>query len=276
VQAPTIRFASEVSGDVESVSPAAIEVVVDNGEAGVTYTVSYAVIGGTAAEGDDYTLVEPETLTFHPDETSKTISIGIINDGTDEDDETIVLELSGPAATAGGVELGDPRQHTYTIIDPRPRIGFDTAAGSGREDVQIIHRPREIPVSLSHAVDWTVNVDYGITGGTAAGGGEDYELVNGGVLTFQPGQLTRSISIDMIDDDLAESDETIVLMISNPVNARLGTNIQHTYTIIDDEANVPPPNKDINSDGVVDWEDARILISNWLECSLNPPELCWQ
>ena len=60
---PRIQFESASSGELESVSPAQIAVVVPGAEAGQTYTVDYAATGGTATGGGvDYTLAPG-----HPD-----------------------------------------------------------------------------------------------------------------------------------------------------------------------------------------------------------------
>ena len=95
-----VGFDSEASGDLETVSPAVLTVAVEYAEQGQAYTVDYAATGGTAMPGVDYTLT-PGTLTFNPGETSKTISIDIVDDGIDEEDETIIVELSN----ATGVDV---------------------------------------------------------------------------------------------------------------------------------------------------------------------------
>ncbi|MHC4624977.1 MAG: Calx-beta domain-containing protein, partial [Planctomycetota bacterium] len=94
--AAMLRFATAESGDFEAVSPAEVEVIVMNADEAQSYTVDYEVIGGTALKDQDYTVTEPATLTFNPGETSQFISIGIIEDGLEEDDETIIFELSSP------------------------------------------------------------------------------------------------------------------------------------------------------------------------------------
>ena len=129
---PEIAFDSAASGDLETVTPAVLTVLLENPEEGQTYTVDYTVTGGTAIGGGvDYTLI-PATLTFNPGETSKTISIDIVNDGSDEEDETIIVELSNP--TGPEVSLGEITQHTYTILDARPAVYFEPDSGSGTED----------------------------------------------------------------------------------------------------------------------------------------------
>jgi len=213
------------------------------------------------------------TLTFSPGQTTKTISINIVNDGLDENDETIVVTLSNP--TGPDAVLGEIPQHTYTIVDPRPAVAFDTVDSSSPENIYIIYLPRKIAVSLSYAAASPVTVDYAVTGGTAIGGGVDYSLSDG-PLSFAPGELTRYIEVTPVDDDLEEANETILLTLSNPSGAKLGASTEHRFTILDDDTGAQPPNKDLNNDGTVDFDDVVILLSHWLECTLNPPELCSQ
>jgi len=258
LNAPTITFGSDASGGVETISPALVPVNLINPEPGETYTVQYAAIGGTATPGGDYTLT-PDTLIFSPGQTTKNISIDIVNDGEPEEDETIILELSN--ATGLDVVLGVD-QHTYTISDTRPKVFFNTATSTGQED----STPVMIAVELSVASDEIVTVDYAVTGGTATNG-VDYILADG-TLQFNPLDTTEYISIDIIDDSLEEEVETIVLSLSNPVNATLGTTSQHTYSIIDNEQGVVwdglvwyysenSGGPFVNTDGDLEWDPEK-------------------
>ena len=76
-------------------------------------TVDYATSDGTATAGADYTDTSG-TLTFAAGETAKTVSVPVLDDATDEDDETLTLTLSG--ASGGGVSLDDGTA-TGTIAD---------------------------------------------------------------------------------------------------------------------------------------------------------------
>jgi len=254
---PTISFDSESSGGIESISPAFIQVNLTNPVGGATYSVSSAVTGGTAeGSGVDYTL-DPNTFTFNPGETSKTISVDIIQDGFIEEDETIIVDLFEP--TGPDVMLGIS-QHTYTISDLAPKVSFDSATSIGLES----STPANIKVKLSHASDQIVTVNYAVAGGTATGGGVDYTLLGDGTLTFGPCDVTEYISISIVDDAITETQETIQLALSDPCNATLGTPAQHTYSILDNEQGVyfdglmwyysdyPNP-LTVNPDGQLEW-----------------------
>ncbi|MHC4619554.1 MAG: Calx-beta domain-containing protein [Planctomycetota bacterium] len=223
---PKITFDSASSGDFETVSPALLTVSVIDAK-NEAYSVDYAVSGGTATGGGvDYTLTAA-TLNFSAGETSKTISIDVINDGLDEEDETIIVTLSNPSG--GGAVLGEIKDHTYTIIDPRPTIQFDSNISAAHEDQWLV----DVPVTLSAALAEAVTVDYTVTGGTATGGAVDYNLPDGS-LTFWPGLTEDWVTIELVDDGIKEPPETIEITLSNVSGgARLGSPFTHTVTLRD-------------------------------------------
>ena len=85
--------------------------------------------------------------------------------------------------------------------------------------------------------------------GTATGSGTDYTLANG-TLTISAGNTTGTITIaGIVDDGAAESNETVIVTLSNPSNATLGSDDVHTYTIVDNDtaADNSIPTVDFNS-----------------------------
>jgi len=224
---PSVAFETPSSGDIETVSPAVLTVILSETQE-QQVTVSYAVTGGTAqGDGVDYTL-PPGPLVFEPGQTSRTIELIIIDDGADEDDETVEVTLSN--VSGGDVQLGPITTHTYTIVDPRPQVQFDAPAGNALEDAG----SADIAVSLSAPSSETVSVGYAVTAGTAENGGVDYTL-DDGTLYFAPDDVTENITVTIVDDVLEEGSETIELTLSNPGNAKLGDIALHILTIVDDE-----------------------------------------
>ena len=157
------------------------------------------------------------TLTISAGSTSGTITIAsIVDDSIDEADETVVLTLSNPS----NATLGSDSIHTYTITDndSTPTVDFNTTSSSGAESVS----SKAITVDLSGPSSETVTVDYAVTG-TAAGSGTDYTLVNG-TLSIAAGDTTSTITIaNIIDDSADETDETVIVTLSSPSNATLGS-----------------------------------------------------
>ena len=76
------------------------------------YACPVADAGGTAASGADYTL-PAGTLTFAPGETTKLVPLALLDDGSVESAETLVVTLSG----AAGATLTSTAVHTVTVTD---------------------------------------------------------------------------------------------------------------------------------------------------------------
>jgi hypothetical protein len=224
-----VQFDSASSSGSEKTTPAQIPVILVNAEQGQTYTVDYNVTGGTATGGGtDYTLAAG-MLTFDNNSTEENISVVIVNDGDPEADETIVIQLSNP--TGPSIQLGSPTEHTFTIIDGSPKVSFATGGESGLESVT----PVNVLVSLSEAATETITVDYNVTGGTAEGGGVDYNMVDSGTLTFNINDVNKTIPITIVSDaNGSEPPETIIIELSDPNNAMLGSQTEYTYFILDD------------------------------------------
>ena len=72
--------------------------------------------------------------------------------------------------------------------------------------------------------------------GTATGAGTDYTLADG-TLTISAGSTAEILTIaSIVDDAIDESDETVVVTLSSPSNATLGSDSIHTYTITDNDS----------------------------------------
>ncbi|MBT9165955.1 MAG: hypothetical protein DDT25_00618 [Chloroflexi bacterium] len=188
--------------------------------------VNYATSDGTATAPGDYT-VASGTLTFDPGVTSQSFTVTILNDDLVEGDETLNLTLSNPTNAV----LGTPAVAVLTIIDDEmPEVMFDSATYMVAEDgIEAI-----ITVVLSQATLNTVTVDYATSDGTATAP-DDYTAASG-TLTFAPGVTSQSFTVPITNDETAEGNETIILTLSEPSNAVLGTPDRAVLTIRDDES----------------------------------------
>jgi len=219
----TVQFESASSGAPETVTSAKIPLTINDAKADKTYTVDYAVTGGSAKTDDDYTLA-PGKIVFAPGSTSEYIGLDIKDDDIHEDNETVMIELSN--AKGANVLLGTPTKHIYTIIDPRPKVLFARPSGSGMEK----DTPAYVPVMLSAPTRKKVTVDYAVVGGTATGG--DYTL-DAGTVVFEPGKTEQTIPITIISDSNDnEPTETIMIKLSNPTNALLGRHTDYMHKIV--------------------------------------------
>jgi Ca2+-binding RTX toxin-like protein len=86
--------------------------------------VAYEITSGTATNGSDYTLPQSDFISFQPGESSKTITIPILQDTLIEGDETIVMRLL--EVQGGNAILQGNREATITILDDdRPSGGIN-------------------------------------------------------------------------------------------------------------------------------------------------------
>ena len=119
--AATVRALAALSvADAEATEAAgaSIDFVVSLSRAATgTVTVEYVTADGSATAGADYTTASG-TLTFSSSQTSKTVSVTVLDDTHDDDGETFTLRLSN----AAGARIADS-EATGTIVntDPLPK-----------------------------------------------------------------------------------------------------------------------------------------------------------
>ena len=90
-------------------------------------------------------------------------------------------------------------------------------------------------VTLSAASTETITVAYATANGTATAG-SDYQAASG-TLTFAPGETSKTITVLVNGDRLAEPNETFVVNLSSPTNATIADG-QGVGTIVDDEPRI--------------------------------------
>lgn len=228
----TISFNPTTLSGSETV--AANATILLNLESSSDITLDYDITDGTATGGNvDYSLSASGQVTFIAGQTSVNLPLGIINDSDIESDETIEITLSNPPS---GVALSEA-VFTYTINDDdnSRNIQFNAASSSGVESVTDISL--QVDLNSADAMNDT-KVYYSITGGTAeASPAPDYTFT-ADTLTIPATQTTGTIDFTILDDVLSESTETIIVSLSSPINANLGTNNTHTYSITDNDGQV--------------------------------------
>lgn len=208
---PTVQF--DAAGySIEETASSVLITVALNIAARHTITVNYTTGDGSATANYDYTAISG-TLTFTPGVTLQTFSVPLMDDALDEDNETVILTLSGDSHTL----IGNNNPVTLTIQDNEtPIVQFHTANYTvGETDSNAT-----ITVTLDIAAWHTVTVNYATGNGTATAGA-DY-IANSGTLTFTPGVIVQNIVVAIIADSIAESDETLTLTLSDAHYANIG------------------------------------------------------
>ena len=106
----------------------------------------------------------------------------------------------------------------------------------------------DIEVLLSgQAADYPVTVPFAVSG--TAVEGEDYSVGSTGSVTITEGTMA-SVSLSITADDVAESEESVVITLGEATNAALGLSREQVITIL--EENLPPQVAlQVSQDGVV-------------------------
>ncbi|QSX41005.1 Ig-like domain-containing protein [Shewanella cyperi] len=132
-----------------------------NGDA-VSYPVEvpYSVGGTAATDGSDHDLVDGSVM-FNQGELEKTVSLHLVDDGTPEGNETVVVTLGTPTHAV----LGPKASHTLTIVESNvaPSVVLGATQGDGQtrivsQDgglVTVTATVTDPNTGDSHSFDWS-------------------------------------------------------------------------------------------------------------------------
>jgi hypothetical protein len=175
-----------------------------------TVTVDYATVDDLATTADgDYTAASG-TLTFAPGVTSQTITLLIHGDLVLEYDEYFYVKLSNPTnaqlidtwalATIQSDDNAVLHIDSYADVEPDPYSGGETFL--------------YFTVWLSNPFSETVTVDYSTVDNSATAWW-DY-VPTSGTLTFEPGETSQTIVVEVLLDYEYEWTEDFFVILSNP------------------------------------------------------------
>ncbi len=248
-----IKFDEESFEVLEDAGVAIVFVERSGGEDGEV-SVSYSTSDGSATEGDDYTGVAGTLTWFAGDGIDKTFIVPIIDDADAEGTETIELTLHDPV---GGAGLHPTRSTSVVRIlandggtgggDGGDDGGDDGSAGTlkfSSSTFQVIEGSgvATITVERSRGETGAVSVDVMTFDGSAVDG-LDYTGV-AGTLTWGHGDGgNKTLMVPITDDDEAEGNETIELLLANPtggavLDAQRG---EAVLTVVDDDSGACQP-----------------------------------
>ena len=230
--APEVSFTAATSNPGEGDGTATITLTLSS-ISGQDVTIPF-VLSGSAVDPDDYTITASPAIISAGD-TSVDITVTLISDDLDEDDETIVLTIGAPThASVGSVNI-----HTLTASDDdaEPEVNFVAAASNAGEGAGTA----TVRIELSAVSGRDVQIPFGAGGGgSTADDPDDYTLSSSPVV-IPAGTSGADITVTLLDDTTFEGGETIEFSLGTPTNAALGAVDSHTLTIVDNEG-VPEVN----------------------------------
>jgi plastocyanin len=227
-----LRLVSAASSRNENSGNFSVQVERTGGDDGAV-SVDYDTSDGSATAGSDYGATSG-TLTFGDNvDGIQSFNVPIVNDGADENDETLSVSLSNPG---GGATLGTPTTATLTIVDdddttPQPgSLAFSSATYQATEN----GGNATITVARSGGSSGAVSVNYSTSNGSGTAG-NDYTPANGTLNWGNGDSANKTFQVPVLDDTALDGNKTVNLHLQNPGGgATLGTSAA-TLTIADNE-----------------------------------------
>lgn len=203
----SLRFSTPSVSVTETGAQAAFIVERVNGSEGAI-GVAYLSSDGSALAGLDYTAVAG-VLNFADGQTTQTIVTPILSDTIAEGDETAQLSLSNPT---GGATLGSPDTALLTIqnVAAPGQLQFALAAETVAENAGNL----ALTVTRTQGSEGAISVQVNSSDGTATAG-QDYQVLTQ-TLSFADGEVSKTVTLNLLDDQLAEGVEALTLTLSNP------------------------------------------------------------
>ena len=204
-------------------------------------SVRYQTSSITAESGQDFVGDSEYISWFDGDDLDKQIVLSILDDLDYEDVESFSLSIFDPQ---GGAVIGNDSTAIINIISDEVKVEgvvqfveeiITTAESNQFDDIPLSGSSQvSIAVQRISGADGAAMVDYTITDGTAVSG-SDYTADSAtGTLTWaNQDSDTKSIILNIFNDGIFESEESIIVTLSNPVGTVLGAKDSATVGIQD-------------------------------------------
>ncbi|MCX7072599.1 MAG: S8 family serine peptidase [Gammaproteobacteria bacterium] len=195
-------------------------------------SVQYATFNSSAVAGSDFAATSGTLSWASGDGSAKTIRVPIYNDAVADANETFQVRLSN----AAGASLGSITQTVVSIADD------DTASANGSlvfsaasQSVAENAGTATITVRRTQSFVGAVSVDYASSNGSAIAG-SDYGAVSGTLRWADGDSSSRTFTVPITDDAVAEASETLTLNLANVTGgAAIGSPRTLTLSITDND-----------------------------------------
>ncbi|MEH1786898.1 MAG: Calx-beta domain-containing protein [Nostoc sp.] len=203
-----------------------------------TYTVS--ATGANPVNATDFVggVLPTGTITFAPGDTAKVLAIPVQGDTTPEPDETFTVTLSNPT---NGAIINPLVSQGIILNDDSPTLTLAAINNYQPEGTGGTGTPYTFSVTRTGITTGTTTVQYQVLTVNYASTVLASDFVGGalptGTITFNPGDLTKTLTILVNPDSIAEPDETFTVQLFNPVPANTTFNTQqvNAYILNDDQ-----------------------------------------
>ncbi len=201
------------------------------------------------ASAADYSITD-SPLVFSENESSKVITITALDDTVSEDDESLQVVLIAPE---NSTTLGSIDSVTLKIQDDDSKVFFSTPTGSVVEG-----QVYESLILRSGDISKTDTISYTVATGTASE--EDVTPVTESIV-FQPGETSKVIEAQTIDDALVEDTETFsISLVADSGDIEIESGQMQTVSIIENDINVDTFNFSASSKDIIEGESGTVKL----------------
>jgi hypothetical protein len=197
---------------------------------------------GTAIAPGDYTSIPANTtINIAAGQTSGYYDVTVNADGVKDSATSESFTVTG----VGGAGTVNPTTQTTTINitdqDPTPKVTLTGGAS------QVEGTPITFTVSLDRPSDKSISVQWDAVAAAVVAGhgtatpGTDFTYPSARTITFNPGEVSKTLSIATTVDSTDEDDpEDFAVELSSPTNADLGSPVKVPTAIVDSVGDLPP------------------------------------
>ena len=253
---PLVSVVASTPEVMEGDSGQAVFTLSRSGDLRADMAVFYELTG-TAEALEDYE-ASLSSSTIPAGRSSVDVPIVPLQDDDAELAETVVMEV----LRADDYLVNNPATATVVIIDdetfdslPIVNLSLDQRIGEGGTVEVVVALTRSGPT-----IDRDIVIPYTISG--TATFPDDHDAEDGNV-TIGPNANSATITIHVAEDDIADSDETIVVTLGFAQNAQHGDRTTHTITIT--EFNAPPQVTLVAKQALAEFrapEATRLVVAN--------------
>jgi hypothetical protein len=220
--APQVTFTQGIT-DISEATANGTATVERTGDTSVAFSVDYNFQDLTATNGTDFSGTNG-TLNFAAGETSKTISYTITDDSVYESTESFRINLTNPT---NDVTLGNNSNQLVQIFDNEAVINLTSVSPT------TLTEGGTVTATLTRTVNTSITSTVLFN---TSGNSDDY-IDADQTVTFAPGETTKTVTVQTIDDNLGEQNEVFDISLE-AIDTGIGNNNSQGITILDNEPRV--------------------------------------
>lgn len=188
-------------------------------------------LAGSATAGVDYELPSHLEIVIAAGSLTGSLELQLIDDSSQEGAETILVSLLPSVQANLSADPGRPTAVSFLVPqNDAPAVSLDSAYRLTAEGLSTLY----IRARLSRLSEERITVPFTISGTSTATNGIDYQIAASS-LVFQPGADEASVTLTITDDQLVEGTENILIDLSAPSNATLGTSQAVLTDLLDND-----------------------------------------